>query len=53
MFFDIFAGSRLRRRRGKFYGISLLYRNDRQPLLEDLPGDARAATASSAYKHDR
>ena len=37
MFFDVFAGSRLRGRRGAFYGISLLYRKDPQPFLEDLP----------------
>ena len=36
-FFDVFAGSRLRGRRGTFYGISLLYRKDKQPFLEDLP----------------
>ena len=37
MFFDVFIGSRLRGRRGIFYGISLLYRKDPQPFLEDLP----------------
>jgi NADPH2:quinone reductase len=37
MFFDIFVGSRLRGRRGTFYGISLLYRRDNKPFLEDLP----------------
>jgi NADPH2:quinone reductase len=37
MFFDIFAGSRLRGRRGAFYGITLLYRKDSKPFLEDLP----------------
>ncbi|MGB9118564.1 zinc-binding dehydrogenase [Bradyrhizobium sp.] len=37
MFFDVFVGSRLRGRRGTFYGISLLYRKDRKPFLEDLP----------------
>ncbi len=37
MFFDVFAGSRLRGRRGTFYGISLWYRKDKQPFLEDLP----------------
>lgn len=37
MFFDVFIGSRLRGRRGVFYGISLLYRKDPQPFLEDLP----------------
>jgi NADPH2:quinone reductase len=37
MFFDVFAGSRLRGRRGTFYGISLLYRKDKKPFLEDLP----------------
>lgn len=37
MFFDVFAGSRLAGRRGSFYGISLRYRKDRKPFLEDLP----------------
>jgi NADPH2:quinone reductase len=37
MFFDVFVGSRLRGRRGTFYGISLLYRKDNKPFLEDLP----------------
>ena len=37
MFFDVFAASRLRGRRGTFYGISLLYRKDKKPFLEDLP----------------
>ena len=37
MFFDVFVGSRLRGRRGAFYGISLLYRKDPTPFLEDLP----------------
>ena len=37
MFFDVFIGSRLRGRRGTFYGISLLYRKDPKPFLEDLP----------------
>ena len=37
MFFDVFAGSRMRGRHGVFYGISLLYRKDPQPFLEDLP----------------
>ena len=37
MFFDVFIGSRLRRKRGTFYGISLLYRKDPRPFLEDLP----------------
>jgi NADPH:quinone reductase len=37
MFFDVFAGSRLRGRRGTFYGISLWYRRDKRPFLEDLP----------------
>jgi NADPH2:quinone reductase len=37
LFFDIFAGSRLRGRRGTFYGITLLYRKDNKPFLEDLP----------------
>jgi NADPH:quinone reductase-like Zn-dependent oxidoreductase len=37
LFFDILVGSRLRRRRGTFYGITLLYRKDNKPFLEDLP----------------
>jgi NADPH:quinone reductase len=37
MFWDVFAGSRLRGRRGTFYGISLLYRKDKKPFHEDLP----------------
>jgi NADPH:quinone reductase len=37
MFANIFLGSRLRGRRGSFYGISALYRKDPLPLREDLP----------------
>jgi NADPH:quinone reductase-like Zn-dependent oxidoreductase len=37
MFWDLFAGSRLRGRRGKFYGITLRYRKDAEPFHEDLP----------------
>jgi NADPH:quinone reductase-like Zn-dependent oxidoreductase len=37
MFANIFLGSRLRGRRGKFYGITMLYRRDPKPLREDLP----------------
>ena len=37
MFANIFVGARLRGRVGKFYGITLLYRKDPQPLREDLP----------------
>jgi len=36
-YFDIFVGSRLAGRRGTFYGITALYRRDKQPLREDLP----------------
>jgi NADPH2:quinone reductase len=36
MFANIFVGSRLRGRRGKFYGITMLYRKDPKPLREDL-----------------
>jgi NADPH:quinone reductase len=36
-FFDVFIGSRLRGRGGHFYGISLWYRRDKRPFLEDLP----------------
>jgi NADPH:quinone reductase-like Zn-dependent oxidoreductase len=37
MFANIFIGSRLRGRIGKFYGITMLYRKDPKPLREDLP----------------
>jgi NADPH2:quinone reductase len=37
MFANIFVGSRLRGRRGSFYGITALYRKDPKPLHEDLP----------------
>jgi len=37
MFANIFLGARLRGRRGKFYGITLLYRKDPKPLREDIP----------------
>lgn len=37
MFANIFFGARLRGRRGKFYGITGLYRRDAGPLREDLP----------------
>jgi NADPH:quinone reductase-like Zn-dependent oxidoreductase len=37
LFANIFTGARLRGRRGRFYGITMLYRNDPQPLREDLP----------------
>jgi NADPH:quinone reductase len=37
MFGNLFVGSRLRGRRGAFYGITALYRKDPQPLHEDLP----------------
>jgi NADPH2:quinone reductase len=37
MFWDIFAGARLRGRRGSFYGISLWYRKNPKPFHEDLP----------------
>jgi NADPH2:quinone reductase len=36
MFANIFVGARLRGRHGKFYGITLLYREDPKPLREDL-----------------
>ena len=36
MFATLFAGSRLRGRRGTFYGITFLYRRDPRPLREDL-----------------
>jgi NADPH2:quinone reductase len=37
MFVNILLGSRLRGRRGSFYGISALYQKDPKPLREDLP----------------
>jgi NADPH2:quinone reductase len=37
MFANIFIGSRLRGRRGSFYGITALYRRDPKPFREDLP----------------
>jgi NADPH:quinone reductase len=37
MFANIYLGSRLRGRRGSFYGITALYRKDRAPLMADLP----------------
>ncbi len=36
MFANIFLGSPLRGRHGKFYGITLMYRKDPQPLRQDL-----------------
>ncbi len=36
MFANIFLGARLRGRVGKFYGITMQYRKDPQPLREDL-----------------
>ncbi len=36
MFANIFLGSRLRGRRGSFYGITALYRKDPTPFREDL-----------------
>jgi NADPH2:quinone reductase len=37
MFWDLFIGAPLRGRRGKFYGITLLYRKNAKPFHEDLP----------------
>lgn len=37
MFLHLLVGSRLRGRKGSFYGITLLYRKDSRPLREDLP----------------
>jgi NADPH:quinone reductase-like Zn-dependent oxidoreductase len=37
MFLNLFIGSRLRGRRGDFYGITTLYRKNPQPFREDLP----------------
>jgi NADPH2:quinone reductase len=36
-YWDLFVGSRLRGRRGTFYGITALYRRDPRPFHEDLP----------------
>jgi NADPH:quinone reductase-like Zn-dependent oxidoreductase len=36
-FANIFIGARLRGRKGDFYGITLLYQKDPEPLREDLP----------------
>ncbi len=36
-YFDLYAGARMRGRRGTFYGITALYRKDPRPLHEDLP----------------
>jgi NADPH:quinone reductase-like Zn-dependent oxidoreductase len=35
-FFDVFVGTRLRLRRGTFYGITALYRRDPEPFREDI-----------------
>jgi NADPH:quinone reductase-like Zn-dependent oxidoreductase len=37
MFANLFVGARLRGRRGAFYGITMIYRKNPQPLREDLP----------------
>lgn len=37
MFLNLMIGTRLRGRRGSFYGITLLYRKDPRPFREDLP----------------
>jgi NADPH:quinone reductase len=37
MFANLFLGTRLRGRRGSFYGISAQYRRDPRPFREDLP----------------
>jgi NADPH:quinone reductase-like Zn-dependent oxidoreductase len=37
MFANLFVGSRLRGRRGDFYGISALYKKDPRPFREDMP----------------
>jgi hypothetical protein len=37
MFANIFVGALRRGRVGTFYGITMLYRKDPRPLLEDLP----------------
>jgi len=37
MFANLYVGARLRGRRGAFYGITMLYRKDPEPLRADLP----------------
>jgi NADPH:quinone reductase len=37
MFLNFFVGALSRGRRGKFYGITLLYRKDPVPFRDDLP----------------
>jgi NADPH:quinone reductase-like Zn-dependent oxidoreductase len=37
MFANLLVGARLRGRRGSFYGITMLYRKNPNPLREDLP----------------
>src|SRR5580692_10789084 len=37
MFGNLLVGARVRGRRGKFYGITMLYRKNPKPLREDLP----------------
>ncbi len=37
MFANLLVGARVRGRRGKFYGITMLYRKNPKPLREDLP----------------
>jgi NADPH2:quinone reductase len=34
---SLFVGARLRGRRGSFYGITMMYRKNPRPFLEDLP----------------
>lgn len=34
---SLYVGARLRGRKSSFYGITQIYREDRKPLLEDLP----------------
>jgi NADPH:quinone reductase-like Zn-dependent oxidoreductase len=36
-FASVFVGARLAGRRGTFYGITAIYRKNKQPLKEDLP----------------
>lgn len=36
-YFDLFVGARLAGKRGRFYGITQLYRKDPRPFHEDLP----------------
>ncbi len=46
MFANLFVGSRLRGRRGTFYGITMLYKKDPQPF-RDIDDDLRISVRST------